>query len=125
MPTRRQFLCAATQAGTGLALAPYGGSVRAAEAQVLVNDIHSKLNATRVARVVAADPEAAPAAALAAARAEGRPVCVAGGRHAMGGQQFAAGAVLIDMRPMRRIIGLDRERGVVEPDDPPHRPHVD
>src|SRR5262245_1334992 len=114
MPTRRQFLCAATQAGTGLALAPYGGSVRAAEAQVLVNDIHSKLNATRVARVVAVDSEAALAAALAAARAEGRPVCVAGGRHAMGGQQFAAGAVLIDMRPMRRIIGLDRERGVVE-----------
>jgi FAD/FMN-containing dehydrogenase len=32
----------------------------------------------------------------------------------MGGQQFADGAVLIDTRPMRRIIALDVERGVVE-----------
>ena len=58
--------------------------------------------------------EAALAAALAAARTAGKPVCVAGGRHAMGGQQFAEGAVLIDTRPMGRILGLDAERGVVE-----------
>jgi len=113
MPTRRQFLRTATQAGTGLALASYAPR-RADAAGVLVNDIHSKLNATQVDRVVAVDSEAALAAALAAARAAGKPVCVAGGRHAMGGQQFAAGAVLIDTRPMRRILGLDAERGVVE-----------
>ena len=64
--------------------------------------------------MVAVDSEAALAAALAAARAAGKPVCVAGGRHAMGGQQFAEGAVLIDTRPMGRILGLDAERGVVE-----------
>ncbi len=113
MPTRRQFLRTATQAGTGLALASYAPQ-RADAAGVLVNDIHSKLNATQVDRVVAVDSEAALAAALAAARAAGKPVCVAGGRHAMGGQQFAEGAVLIDTRPMRRILGLDAERGVVE-----------
>ena len=112
MPTRRQFLRTATQAGTGLALASY--APRRADAAVLVNDIHSKLNATQVDRVVAVDLEAALAAALAAARAAGKPVCVAGGRHAMGGQQFAEGAVLIDTRPMGRILGLDAERGVVE-----------
>ena len=44
----------------------------------------------------------------------GKSVCVAGGRHAMGGQQFAAGAVLLDMRPMNRIVSLDRSRGIVE-----------
>ena len=113
MPTRRQFLRTATQAGTGLALASYAPR-RADAAGVLVNDIHSKLNATQVDRVVAVDSEAALAAALAAARAAGKPVCVAGGRHAMGGQQFAEGAVLIDTRPMGRILGLDAERGVVE-----------
>jgi hypothetical protein len=37
-----------------------------------------------------------------------------GGRHALGGQQFATGAVLLDARPMQRIIGLDVERGMVE-----------
>src|SRR5262249_17242918 len=43
-----------------------------------------------------------------------KPICIAGGRHAMGGQQFATGAVLIDMRPMNRIIALDAERGIVD-----------
>jgi FAD/FMN-containing dehydrogenase len=81
---------------------------------VVVNDTHSQLNATRVDCVIAVDSEDALRRALAAARAEGRPVCVAGGRHAMGGQQFATGAVLIDMRPMNRIIALDAERGIIE-----------
>jgi FAD/FMN-containing dehydrogenase len=113
MPTRRQFLRTATETAAGLALAPYA-SRRADAASVMVNDIHSQLNATRVERVVAVDSEATLAAALAAARAEGKQVSVAGGRHAMGGQQFATDAVLLDTRPMRRIIGLDVERGVVE-----------
>jgi FAD/FMN-containing dehydrogenase len=64
--------------------------------------------------VVAVDCEATLRTALAAARAEGKPVCVAGGRHAMGGQQFAEDAVLLDTRAMCRIIGLDAERGIVE-----------
>jgi FAD/FMN-containing dehydrogenase len=32
----------------------------------------------------------------------------------MGGQQFAGDAVLLDIRPMRRIVGLDAEHGIVE-----------
>jgi FAD/FMN-containing dehydrogenase len=83
-------------------------------AGLLVNDTHSQLNATRVDRIEAVGSEAALAAAIAAARREGKPVSIAGGRHAMGGQQFATGAVLIDMRPMNRIIALDAERGIVD-----------
>src|ERR1700704_1774758 len=85
-----------------------------AAAGVLVNDTHSQLNATRVDCVVAVDSEDTLRRTLAAARAEGRPVCVAGGRPAMGGQQFATGAVLIDMRAMNRIVAFDAERGIVE-----------
>jgi FAD/FMN-containing dehydrogenase len=81
---------------------------------VSVNDTHSQLNTTRVDRIVAIDSEATLRATLAAARAEGKPVCIAGGRHAMGGQQFATGAVLIDTRSMNRIVALDTERGIVE-----------
>ena len=113
MPTRRQFLRAAADAGGGLTLAPCAPA-RAHATTVLVNDVHSQLNATRVDRVVAVSSEETLAATLAAARSAGKPVCVAGGRHAMGGQQFAADAVLIDTRPMQRIIALDAERGVVE-----------
>jgi FAD/FMN-containing dehydrogenase len=112
MPTRRKALRVVAQATAGFALLPLARS--RAEASVLVNDIHSQLNPTRVERVVAVDSEATLRTALAAARAEGKPVCVAGGRHAMGGQQFAGDAILLDMRPMRRIVHLDAERGVVE-----------
>jgi len=83
-------------------------------ASVSVNATHSKLNPTRVDRVVAVRSEAELARTLAAARVDGKPVCVAGGRHAMGGQQFATGAVLVDMRAMNRIVALDTERGIVE-----------
>ena len=81
---------------------------------ISVNDTHSQLNSTRVDRIVAIDSEATLRATIATARAEGKPVCVAGGRHAMGGQQFATGAVLIDTRSMNRIVALDAERGIVE-----------
>ena len=112
MPTRRTALRAAGQAAAGSALLALPR--RRAAAGVLVNDIHSQLNATQVERIVSVESEATLRSALAAAGEQGKPVCVAGGRHAMGGQQFAAGGVLIDMRSMRRIIALDAERGVVE-----------
>jgi FAD/FMN-containing dehydrogenase len=112
MPTRRKALGAVAQAAAGLALLPF--APRRAEANVLVNDIHSQLNPTRVERIVAIDSEATLRAALAAARAQEKPVCIAGERHAMGGQQFAADAVLFDIRPMQRIVGLDAEHGIVE-----------
>src|SRR5262245_1707582 len=82
--------------------------------KIFVNDTHSQLNFTRVDRIVAVDSEAALRTAIAAARAEGKPVSIAGGRHAMGGQQFATGAVLIDTRALNRIVALDSERGIVE-----------
>jgi FAD/FMN-containing dehydrogenase len=109
LPTRREVL---RLAGTGLAMLPL--APERADASVLVNDIHSQLNPTRVERIVAVDSETALRAALAAARTEGKALCMAGGRHAMGGQQFASGAVLLDTRPMKRIVDLDAERGVVE-----------
>lgn len=112
MPTRRQLLRSAGRAGAGLALLPL--APRPARAGVLVNDIHSKLNSTQVERVVAVDSESALRTAVFTARLQGRPLCIAGGRHAMGGQQFAAGGVLLDTTPMRRIVALDAERGIVE-----------
>src|SRR5262245_62513859 len=77
--------------------------------QVSVNDTHSQLNFTRVDRIVTAGSEAALRTAIAAARAEGKPVSIAGGRHAMGGQQFATGAVLIDTRALNRILARSEE----------------
>src|SRR5262245_19269743 len=113
MTTRRQFLGRAARSGAALALLP-GSAWRARAEEAVVNDIHSQLNSTRVDRIIPVASEEDLGKALAAARTAGKPVCIAGGRHAMGGQQFAGGAVLLDTRAMQRVIGLDAERGVVE-----------
>jgi len=112
MPTRRQIVRLAAQAGVGFAVLPYLGG--RAHAGVLVNDIHSQLNATEVDSIVSVASDADLREVIAGARQRGKPVSIAGGRHSMGGQQFAAGSVLIDTRSMRRILGLDSERGIVE-----------
>ena len=117
MRTRREFLRTTVGAGAGLALMPHSSEVaRAQSVGVVVDDIHSQLNTTRVANVVAVDSEAALRRTILAARREGKAVSIAGGRHAMGGQQFAEGSVLIDTRPMQRGLRLDARRGVVEVD---------
>jgi FAD/FMN-containing dehydrogenase len=78
---------------------------------VNVNDIHSQLNGTVVADVVAVDSLEAVQGAVAASEL---PIAVCGGRHAMGGQQFCSGGLLLDTRPLRRVLDFDRENGVIE-----------
>ena len=80
----------------------------------LVNDVHSQLNATRVHRVIEVRTLEDVRLALRLARDEDRPVCIAGGWHAMGGQQFAEAGVLLDTRHFNRVLGFDRERGTIE-----------
>ena len=80
----------------------------------LVNDIHSQLNATHVAHIARPATVGELADAVRAARRDGVTISVAGGRHAMGGQQFGAGTLLVDMNELNRIVGLDTEHGIVE-----------
>jgi len=88
--------------------------VPALSAAVVLNDIHSKLNSTPVAAVVRPGTPSELCAAVKRAKAAGRPISVAGGRHAMGGQQFAAGADHIDTTGLNRILSFDAQRGMVE-----------
>jgi FAD/FMN-containing dehydrogenase len=81
---------------------------------VVVNDIHSQLNATRVAQIERPGSVDEVVRLVRAARADGRAVSIAGGRHAMGGQQFGEGTVHVDTTGLTRIIRLDAERGQVE-----------
>ena len=82
--------------------------------ELLVNDVHSQLNETRVRSICEPDSLEALQALVRRARAEGRAVSIAGGRHAMGGQQFAAGGVLVDMRRMSRVLAFDASRREIE-----------
>jgi FAD/FMN-containing dehydrogenase len=79
-----------------------------------VNDIHSGLNSTRVARIAEPASTADITDELARAKDEGMPVIAAGGRHSMGGQQFVEGGVLLDTRRFCRVISFDSTRGLVE-----------
>lgn len=80
----------------------------------VVNDVHSRLNATAVAEVVTPHDLGDLRAAVRRAAELDLPVAVAGGRHAMGGQQFCGGGLFLDMTQMNQPIGLDRDRGLLE-----------
>lgn len=79
-----------------------------------VNDVHSRLNATRVASVeLPRSLEEIQEIVRRAARLE-NAVSVCGGRHAMGGQQFGTGTWLLDVSQHTNIHGLDATRGLVK-----------
>ena len=82
--------------------------------EAIVNDIHSQLNATRVNRIIKPVTLNDLRATIRTAKSEAKSVSVAGGRHAMGGQQFGTGTMLLDMTSMNRVLGLDSERGILE-----------
>ncbi|MGB9109168.1 MAG: FAD-binding oxidoreductase, partial [Telluria sp.] len=80
----------------------------------VVNDIHSALNATSVARIHQPRSIAEIRAVIADAAQHGLPLAICGGRHAMGGQQFAQHAILLDMREMRCVLAFDDNAGLIE-----------
>jgi FAD/FMN-containing dehydrogenase len=82
--------------------------------EMLVNDVHSQLNATLVRRALRPASVEDVRDAVLAARAAGRAITIAGGRHAMGGQQFGTGLDLLDMTRLDRVLELDAARGEVE-----------
>lgn len=78
----------------------------------LVNDVHSALNPTNVLlRTPKNSSEVAELIMI--ARANGLQISICGGRHAMGGQQFAEGQILLDMRSMNRMLTFDMANGLV------------
>src|SRR5206468_6233757 len=78
----------------------YSGETVAADRAmtVTVNDVHAQLNEVSVSDVVAVDSLEAIQAVVRSAAAEEKSVAIAGGRHAMGGQQFCSDGVLLDTR---------------------------
>ena len=115
MKARRKFMRTLIQAAAGLALAPFSlARELAGKARVLVNDIHSKLNPTYVREVVKAENIERLQEAVTMAKREGRAVSIAGGRHAMGGQQFGSDSVLLDTRGINRVLNFDDQRGLIE-----------
>jgi FAD/FMN-containing dehydrogenase len=81
---------------------------------IQVNDIHSQLNPTRVLEILEPRTLEDVQNTVRSARKDGKPISVAGGRHAMGGQQFGTDTRLIDIRKLNRVLALDRRTGIIE-----------
>ncbi len=79
-----------------------------------VNDTHSALNRTPVARVLEPRDAGEVADAVTVASRLGQPLAIAGSRHAMGGQQFLSGGTLLDMRKLSGLRWFDRNRALME-----------
>jgi FAD/FMN-containing dehydrogenase len=79
----------------------------------VVNDVHSQLNETAVNRVIEVETVQQLQQVIRSSAATGQQISIAGGRHAMGGQQFGTGTVLLDMTRMCRVVDLDSERGLI------------
>ena len=81
---------------------------------VLVNDIHSQLNATRVHGIERPTSIEALQSIVRSCKRESRAISIAGSRHAMGGQQFGDQTTLIDMRGLNGIVRFDEKKGEIE-----------
>jgi FAD/FMN-containing dehydrogenase len=105
---RRNFL-------KGMAAAPLLASSAAFPVQkgVLVNDVQTGLNPTWVGSISRPTSIAELRNLVKDCARHGRVISVSGSRHAAGGQQFATDSVLLDMRAMNRVIGLDGKTGVL------------
>lgn len=113
MLNRRELLKRAAQLSAVAALGPALALAEEAPQGAEVNDSQSLLNPTHVRGIVRPEKVDELAALVRAAGRERRAVCVSGGRHAMGGQQFATNDWLVDIRGLNQVERLDAERGTV------------
>jgi FAD/FMN-containing dehydrogenase len=78
-----------------------------------LNDVHSRLNACNPALYRRPHSLRELFEILSLARRRGLSVSVAGGRHAMGGQQFLSRGCVIDMRAFNRILDFNQDTGLI------------
>jgi FAD/FMN-containing dehydrogenase len=118
MPKHRELLKKTSQMGAKCAPPCRPDLDRISQMEgVEVNDVHSRLNSTRVIEIVRPNGiDAVRETVLRAGRESAgshRGLAVCGGRHAMGGQQFDSGRLLLDMSEMKTAIALDEERALL------------
>jgi FAD/FMN-containing dehydrogenase len=111
MISRREFM--ANSIGF-LASSSAAGALAAEPESVLVNDVHSQLNPTRVLEILQPQSLDEVQRIVRSARSDGKEISVAGGRHAMGGQEFGTNTLLIDIRKLNRVLNLDRKYGILD-----------
>lgn len=111
MISRRQFLKLAGAA----AIMPWGcAQLGVRPSGILLNDVHSGLNPTTVRDVIPVRSSEDILRVVERAARDRTAISVAGGRHAMGGQQFGTDTLHLDMRSFNRVLNFDSGSGLVE-----------
>ena len=98
----------------GLFLFGCGGHLSSRDARLIVNDVHSRLNATTVAAVCYPRSTEEVVQIVTRARRAHQAISISGGRHAMGGQQFGEGTIHISMQRMNDVLSFDQAKGIVK-----------
>src|SRR5438874_6090905 len=111
MISRREFL--KQSAAIGLCSTAFRRVAFAID-PVFVNDIHSQLNRTRVSELSQSRSGEELQRIVRRARKQGKSISIAGGRHAMGGQQFGTDTLLVGVTKLNRILNLETDRGLLE-----------
>lgn len=112
--TRRQFLAATARTGLLAGLSATGcASMVRRPAGIIVNDVHTQLNETRVSAIHQPKTRDDVLRIVNDAARSGRSLAICGGRHAAGGQQFGEGHELIDTRSLAAIHSIDTDAGIV------------
>lgn len=93
------------------AIRPSTATTRVADVEL--NDVHSRLNPTRVRAVERPASVAAAVDVVRASARAGESLAVMGARHAMGGQQFLSGGRVLDLGALDRVTGFDAVCGRV------------
>ena len=88
--------------------------LRAAATGRVVGDVHSGLHSVVHRKVIKVGSVEDVVSAVEYAGVNGLGVAIAGGRHAMGGQQLVHQGLLLDMTGLNRVLYIDEERGLLK-----------
>ena len=80
----------------------------------VVSDIHSGMNTVWHQEVIQIDSVLKIQETVRRAKKQGLAIAICGGRHAMGGQQFAHAGVLLNMRSFDRVLRFDSIQGTIK-----------
>lgn len=97
------------------ALMPWGCvRYQTGSASAVLNDVHSGLNSATVREVITVRSRQDIARVIEQAATNHMAVSVAGGRHAMGGQQFGSDTLHLDTNSYNRVLNFDSGSGLIE-----------
>ncbi len=91
---------------------------------IILNDVHSRLNATRVVQVHQPRSLEELVALVKSAKNHGVKISQSGGKHSMGGQPFFRDSWHIDTAGLQRVLRSDAEAGLLEIEAGAHWPQI-